>query len=75
MEIFAYNKSGDRVSVEDYLQELENTIINLQVTVLQLEDEIKNQKKEVAEEINESDYNKFREEIMEQVNLIITDLL
>jgi len=75
MEIFVYNKSGNRVSVEDYLQELENTIINLQVTVLQLEYEIKNQKKEVAEEINESDYNKFREEIMEEVNLIITDLL
>ena len=75
MEIFAYNKSGDRVSVEDYLQELENTITNLQVTVLQLEYEIKNQKKEVAEEIHESDYNKFREEIMEEVNLIITDLL
>lgn len=75
MEIFAYNKSGDRVSVEDYLQRLEDAIINLQVTVLQLEYEIKNQKKEVAEEINESDYNKFREEIMEQVNLIITDLL
>jgi hypothetical protein len=75
MEIFAYNKSGDRVSVEDYLQRLEDAIINLQVTVLQLEYEIKNQKKEVAEEINESDYNKFREEIMEEVNLIITDLL
>ena len=75
MEIFVYNKSGNRVNVEDYLRELENTIINLQITVLQLEYEIKNQKKEVAEEINESDYNKFREEIMEQVNLIITDLL
>lgn len=75
MEIFAYKKTGDRVSVEDYLQELENAIINLQVTVLQLEYEIKNQKKEVTEEINESDYNKFREEIMEEVNLIITDLL
>jgi len=75
MEIFVYNKSGNRVNVEDYLRELENTIINLQITVLQLEYEIKNQKKEVAEEINESDYNKFREEIMEEVNLIITDLL
>jgi len=75
MEILAYKKSGDRVSVEDYLQELENAIINLQVTVLQLEYEIKNQKKEVTEEINQSDYNKFREEIMEEVNLIITDLL
>lgn len=75
METFVYNKSGNRVNVEDYLRELENTIINLQITVLQLEYEIKNQKKEVAEEINESDYNKFREEIMEEVNLIITDLL
>ena len=75
MEIFAYKKSGDRVSVEDYLQELENTIITLQTTVVKLEYEAKNRQKDTVAETVQLDYSKLKEEIIEEVNLIITDLL
>lgn len=75
MDIRIHNKSGNYVSLEDYIQEMENTIIMLQATVVQLEYATKSQQKEQSDEAPKSDYDKLKEEIIEEVNLIISDLL
>lgn len=75
MDIRIHNKSGNYVSLEDYIQEMENTIIMLQATVVQLEYATKSHQKEQSDEAPKSDYDKLKEEIIEEVNLIISDLL
>ena len=75
MDIRIHNKSGNYVSLEDYIQEMENTIIMLQSTVVQLEYVTKSQQKEQSNEVPKSDYDKLKEEIIEEVNLIISDLI
>ena len=75
MDIRIHNKSGNYVSLEDYIQEMENTIIMLQSTVVQLEYVTKSQQKEQSNEVPKSDYDKLKEEIIEEINLIISDLI
>ena len=75
MDIRIYNKSGNYVSLQDYILEMENTIIMLQTTVVQLEYVTKSQQKEQSNEVPKSDYDKLKEEIIEEVNLIISDLI
>lgn len=75
MDIRIHNKSGNYVSLEDYIQEMESTIITLQATIVQLEYSVKTQQKEESTEAPKSDYDKLKEEIIEEVNLIISDLL
>jgi hypothetical protein len=75
MDIRMHNKSGNYVSLEDYIQEMENTIIMLQSTVVQLEYVTKSHQKEQSNEVPKSDYDKLKEEIIEEVNLIISDLI
>jgi len=75
MDIRIHNKSGNYVSLEDYIQEMENTIIMLQATVVQLEYAAKSHQKEQSDEAPKSDYDKLKEEIIEEVNLIISDLI
>jgi hypothetical protein len=78
MDIRIHDKTGSYVSLEDCIQDMQNTIITLQATIVQLEYELKSQQKNQAKETEEapkSDYDKLKEEIIEEVNLIISDLL
>jgi hypothetical protein len=75
MDIRIHNKSGNYVSLEDYIQEMETTIIMLQSTVVQLEYATKSHQKEQSDEAPKSDYDKLKKEIIEEVNLIISDLI
>ncbi len=75
MDIFVYNNSGCSVSLEQHLKDLESKIITLQATIVQLEYAAKSKEKEETSEAPKSDYDKLKEEIIEEVNLIISDLL
>jgi hypothetical protein len=78
MDIRIHDKTGNYVSLEDCVQEMQSTIITLQATIVQLEYAINTQQKNQAKETEEapkSDYDKLKEEIIEEVNLIISDLL
>ncbi len=75
MNIEICDRNGDFVSLETCIQEMQNTIITLQATIVQLEYSMKTQTSQEPEETPKSDYNKLKEEIIEEVNLIISDLL
>jgi predicted GIY-YIG superfamily endonuclease len=78
MDIRIHDKTGNYVSLEDCVQDMQSTIITLQATIVQLEYQMNTQQKEQAKETEESpksDYDKLKEEIIEEVNLIISDLL
>jgi hypothetical protein len=75
MDIRIHDKTGSYVSLEDCIQDMQNTIITLQATIVQLEYAIKTQAPEEPKEAPKSDYDKLKEEIIEEVNLIISDLL
>ncbi len=75
MDIRIHNKSGDYVSIEDYIQEMESTIITLQATIVQLEYQMKTHTSLKPTEAPKTDYDKLKEEILEEVNLVISDLL
>jgi hypothetical protein len=78
MNIEICDRNGDFVGLETCIQEMQNTIITLQATIVQLEYKMKSQQKEQDKESQEapkSDYDKLKEEIIEEVNLIISDLL
>jgi hypothetical protein len=78
MDIRIHDKTGNYVSLEDCIQDMQNTIITLQATIVQLEYDLRTQKQNNAqetEEIPKSGYDKLKEEIIEEVNLIISDLL
>ena len=75
MELFVYNNAGSSVTLEQHLQDLESKIISLQATIVQLEYSAKTKEKEETTEAPKSDYDKLKEEIIEEVNLIISDLL
>jgi hypothetical protein len=78
MEILIHNMSGSSVSLQDCIRDMEGTIIALQATIVQLEYQMNTQQKNQAKETEEapkSDYDKLKEEIIEEVNLIISDLL
>jgi hypothetical protein len=75
MEIIVYNHSGNSVSLEDCIREMQSTIITLQATVVQLEYQLKSQAPEEPKETPKSDLEKLKEEILEEVNLVISDLL
>lgn len=78
MDIRINDKTGNYVSLEDCIQDIQNNIITLQATIVQLEYQIKIQQEDRAKEIKEvpkSDHDKLKEEILEEVNLIISDLL
>lgn len=73
MDIRIQDKFGNSVSLEDYIHEMQNNIITLQATMVQLEYQLKSQPE--PEEAPKSNYDKLKEEIIEEVNLIISDLL
>jgi hypothetical protein len=75
MDIRIHDKTGNYVSLEDCVQEMQSTIITLQATIVQLEYQLKTQTPSESEEAPKSDYNKLKEEILEEVNLVISDLL
>jgi hypothetical protein len=75
MDIRLHDKTGNYVSLEDCIQEMQNTIITLQATIVKLEYEMKTQAPKEPEETPKSDYEKLKEEILEEVNLVISDLL
>jgi hypothetical protein len=75
MEILVKDLTGSLISVEKYLVELHTKIMDLQTTIVTLEYEAKNRQKDTVAETVQLDYNKLKEEIIEEVNLIITDLL
>jgi hypothetical protein len=78
MDIRIHDKTGNYVSLEDCVQEMQSTIITLQATIVQLEYQMNTQQKQQDKETEEapkSDYDKLKEEIIEEVNLIISDLL
>lgn len=49
--------------------------MTLQATIVQLEYAAKSKEKEETSEAPKSDYDKLKEEILEEVNLVISDLL
>jgi hypothetical protein len=75
MDIRIHDKTGSYVSLEDCIQDMQNTIITLQATMVQLEYAMKTQAPQEINEAPKSDYDKLKEEIIEEVNLIISDLL
>ncbi len=75
MDIRIHDKTGSYVSLENCIQDMQNTIITLQATIVQLEYAMKTQASQESEEVAKSDYDKLKEEIIEEVNLIISDLL
>jgi hypothetical protein len=75
MDIRIHDKTGSYVSLENCIQDMQNTIITLQATIVQLEYAMKTQASQEIKEAPKSDYDKLKEEIIEEVNLIITDLL
>ena len=78
MDIRIHDKTGDYVSLEDCIQEMQNTIITLQATIVQLEYQLKTQEQNQSKELEEtpkSVFKKLKEEILEEVNLVISDLL
>jgi len=75
MDIRIHDKTGNYVSIEDCIQDMQDTIITLRANIVQLEYAIKTQASQEIKEVPKSDYNKLKEEIIEEVNLIITDLL
>lgn len=76
MNIEIFDRNGNLVGLENCIQEMQNTIITLQATIVQLEYQLKTQEqdKEVVE-TPKSNYKKLKEEILEEVNLVISDLL
>lgn len=74
MDIRLHDKTGNYVSLEDCIQDMQSTIITLQATIVQLEYKLE-QSQPKSEETPKSDYDKLKEEIIEEVNLIISDLL
>ncbi len=78
MEFYISERNGNTTPIEQYLHKLEETITVLQGTIVHLEYQMKTQQQEQAKENEEapkSDYDKLKEEIIEEVNLIISDLL
>jgi hypothetical protein len=75
MDIRIHDKTGNYVSLEDCIQDMQDTIVTLRANIVQLEYAIKTQASQEIKEVPKSDYNKLKEEIIEEVNLIITDLL
>jgi len=78
MEIQIQDKSGNFRSLESYINDMHDTIMTLQATIVQLEYDLRTQKQNNAQETEElpkSGYDKLKEEIIEEVNLIISDLL
>ncbi len=78
MEFYISERNGNTTPIEQYLHKLEETITVLQATIVQLEYQMKTQQQEQSKETEEapkSDYDKLKEEIIEEVNLIISDLL
>jgi hypothetical protein len=73
MDIRIHDKTGNYVSLEDCVQEMQSVIVSLQATIVQLEYQLQSQSK--PEESPKSHYDKLKEEIIEEVNLIISDLL
>ncbi len=78
MEFYISERNGNTTPIEQYLHRLEETITVLQATIVQLEYQMKTEQQEQSKETEEapkSDYDKLKEEIIEEVNLIISDLL
>jgi hypothetical protein len=75
MNIEICDRNGNFVSLETCIQEIQNTIITLQATIVQLEYQLKSQAPEEPKETPKSDLEKLKEEILEEVNLVISDLL
>jgi hypothetical protein len=75
MDIRIHDKTGNYVSLEDCIQDMQDTIVTLRANIVQLEYAIKTQASQEIKETPKSDYDKLKEEIIEEVNLIITDLL
>ncbi len=75
MDIRIHDKTGNYVSLEDCVQEMQSTIIALQATIVQLEYQLKSHVPGETKEPPKSDYDKLKEEILEEVNLVISDLL
>ena len=75
MDIRIHDKTGNYVSLEDCIQDMQDTIVTLRANIVQLEYAIKTQASQEIKEVPKSDYNKLKEEIIEEVNLIISDLL
>ena len=75
MEITVYTNAGSCVTLEQHLKDMESKIMTLQATIVQLEYAAKSKEKEETSEAPKSDYDKLKEEIIEEVNLIISDLL
>lgn len=75
MEITVYTNAGSCVTLEQHLKDMESKIMTLQATIVQLEYAAKSKEKEETTETPKSDYDKLKEEIIEEVNLIISDLL
>ncbi len=76
MEFYISERNGNTTPIEQYLHRLEETITVLQATIVQLEYQLKTQEQsKETEEAPKSDYDKLKEEIIEEVNLIISDLL
>lgn len=78
MDIYISERNGVTTPIEQYLHKLEETITVLQGTIVQLEYDIKTKQQAQTKETEEapkSDYEKLKEEILEEVNLVISDLL
>lgn len=75
MDIRIHDKTGGYVSLEDCIQDIQNNIVTLQATIVELEYQLKTQTSAETEETPKSDLEKLKEEIIEEVNLIISDLL
>ena len=75
MDIRIHDKTGNSVSIEDCIQDMQDTIITLRANIVQLEYAMKTQASPEIKEVPKSDYDKLKEEIIEEVNLIISDLL
>jgi hypothetical protein len=75
MEIFIKDKAGHMVSLEEHLHNMEDAIVSAQATIVRLDYQLKTQTPQEPKEAPKSDYDKLKEEIIEEVNLIISDLL
>jgi hypothetical protein len=75
MDIRIHDKTGNYVSLEDCIQDMQDTIVTLRANIVQLEYQLKSHVPGETKETPKSDYDKLKEEIIEEVNLIISDLL